>query len=63
MPKKRQIIQIAVAGTKEDDPTIVALADDGTVWRTAVQHVFNRGAGGVQTAKEFGWHQLPALPQ
>lgn len=53
---KRKIIQITgFPGTAEDGGTLVALADDGTLWE-GYQHYY-RG----QT-RPHKWNQIPTLP-
>lgn len=50
---KRKIIQVAVTQDATSDPmiSVVALCDDGTVWRTALNHGWSE------------WKPLPPVPQ
>lgn len=49
---ERKIIQIATTCDINTE-TVIALCNDGTLWRRVVGTVIN----------DIDWHQLPAIPQ
>lgn len=53
MNEKRVATQIAMTPDCDDDPVLVALASDGTLWRITFW--------GVLEGRE--WDQIPPLPQ
>jgi hypothetical protein len=56
MISPRSIIQIAVTAAPEDDQFLIAVADDGTLWRASVWRMLN------DEPAPTVWVQLPALP-
>lgn len=55
---KRKIIQIAIGAGHEEAASIIALADDGSLWEGC-----RRFQGKDATPRyAFKWEELPALP-
>lgn len=58
----RRIIQIGIAVDSEGSSTVLALAEDGTLWEGWRMDEGKRGAHG-RVVWVFKWTQLPMLPE
>ena len=53
---ERKVIQIAVANTQVNDEVIIALCNDGTIWRKKIISIGN-------LSKQSDWIRLQNIPQ